>query len=203
MMQMLSQMQTQSSPSPSASPTASPSPSSSPDVFAQAKTQWPVLNNPNIYYKYTPRSGENVPYLEAYPPGEGGAPDSPRPSQFPMDKYGIEVYKQTTRPIDVLGDVVSHFLRNTDPTVKKYYSDFERSLTPDQTARLHQQYQYETQRGEKRPYDEWYQQSGLPAYFRGYAFQQWPDAHKYYTQDQIQMFNQMMQYLQQTPKGGQ
>lgn len=167
-----------------------------PYVFSQAKAKWPILNNPNILYKYTPKP-ESKSFLEAYPPGERGTKDSPRPSDFPIGKYGIEVYKGSTRPIDVLGDVVSHFLRNSDPKIKRYYSDFEKSLTPEQVSRLHQQYDYSVKNeGEKRSYEDWYNNSGLPAYFRGYAFQQWPKASQYYTPDQIKMFNSMMQYLE-------
>lgn len=172
-----------------------PPPAQTPDIFAQAKQQWPVLNNPNIHYEYTPKTGDNVPFLEAFPPGEPGAPNERRPSQFPMNAYGIQVFKPTTRPIDVLGDVVSHFLRNTDPVIGKYYNDFKASMTPQQVARLHDQYQTYVQQGEKRPFDQWAEQSGIPAWFRGYAFQQWPNAQSLYTPDQIKAFDSMMHYL--------
>lgn len=177
----------QSAPTPQASAT--------PDIFTQAKSKYPILNNPNISYKYSPNPGAQN-YLEAFPPGESGDPSQPRPKEFPMDKYGIQVYKPDTKPIDVLGDVVSHFLVKTDPVVKSYYEDFQKSLTPQQTARLQEQYQYaQKNEGEKRSFGEWYQTSGLPAYFRGYAFQQWPDAQKYYTPQQLKKFDGMMQYL--------
>jgi hypothetical protein len=185
-----------SPPAPMPMPAPSPSASAQPDIFAQAKQQWPLLDRPDIAYKYTPRSGPNVPYLEAYPPGEAGDASAPRPSQFPMGQYGIEVYKPTTRPIDVLGDVVSHFLVNTDPVIKSYYENFQQSLTPEQQERLQSQYQHAVQNGgEKRPYATWLKMSGLPAYFRGYAFQQWPNAQKLYTPEQLKNFDAMMQYL--------
>jgi hypothetical protein len=178
--------------------TASPQPTATPDIWEQARKQWPILNNPNLHYIYTPKSGPNVPYLETFPPGEGGGPGEPRPSQFPMNQYGIQVYKPDTQPVNILGDAVVHMMRFTDPTIKKYYSDFEQSLTPQQQAILQRQYQHHVQyNGEQRPYDEWYKQSGLTQLFGGYAFggtKKWPES--MYTPAQLKMFNQMMQYLQ-------
>lgn len=169
-----------------------------PDVFAQAKQQYPILNNPAINYKFTPRS--DGPMLEAWPPGETGTPDRPRPQDFPAQQYGIEVYNPKTRPIDVLGDVVSHFLVNSDPKIKDYYSQFSASISPEQEARLREQYQHaQRHEGEKRPYPQWREHSGLPAYFRGYPFQQWPKAFndKAYTPAQKRMLDDMMKYLSQ------
>lgn len=186
-------------PSPTPQPTppqATPAPDSN-DVIAQAKRQWPILNNPKLAYLYTPRSGPNVPYLETFAPGEGGGPDEPRPSQFPMDKYGIQVYKSDTQPVNVLGDAVVHMMRFTDPVVKSYYDKFEQSLTPEQHAILQRQYNYHVaNNGEKRPYQQWYEQSGLTQLFGGYVFggtKKWPET--YYTPEQIKQFDAMMQYL--------
>lgn len=168
-----------------------------PDLFDQAKQQYPILNNPDILYKYTPRQGPEQ--LEAWPPTETGTPDRPRPSEFPSGKYGIEVYNPKTRPIDVLGDVVSHFLVHTDPTVKDYYSRFSASISPEQESRLREQYQHaQKHEGERRPYEQWREQSGLPAYFRGYPFQQWPKEFndKAYTPEQKRLLDDMMKHLE-------
>src|ERR1700677_596838 len=184
---------------PGSSPTSSPSPSPAPDdIIGQAKKQWPVLNDPTLHYLYTPKSGPNVPYLETFPPGEGGGADEPRPKEFPMNHYGIQVYRPDTQPVNVLGDAVVHKLRFTNPTIGKYYSDFEQSLTPQQQAILQRQYKYHVaNNGEKRPYQEWYKQSGLTQLFGGYAFggtKKWPAS--YCTPEQLKMFDQMMKYLQ-------
>lgn len=167
------------------------------DIFEQAKRQYPILDNPAINYKFTPRS--DGPMLEAWPPGETGTPDRPRPKDFPAQQYGIEVYNPKTRPIDVLGDVVSHFLVNSDPTIKDYYSRFSSSLSPQQEARLREQYQHARQyEGETRPYAQWRETSGLPAYFRGYPFQQWPKEFndRAYTPEQKRLLDDMMKYLE-------
>lgn len=175
-----------------------PSPAPTPSMIDQAKKQWPILNDKDLYYLYSPRTGKNVPYLETFPPGEAGGPDEPRPKQFPNDKYGIQVYRADTEPVNVLGDAVVHKLRFTNPTVKQYYDNFEQSLTPQQHAILQRQYQYHVQNnGEKRPYQQWYEQSGLTQLFGGYAFggtKKWPMS--YYTPAQLKMFDHLMQYLE-------
>ena len=155
------------------------------NVFEEAQKQWPILRNPDILYKRTPREGGDK--LEAFPPDEPGSPERPRPQEFPSNKYGIEVYSDQTRPIDVLGDVVSHFLINTDPRIA--------DLTSHQEDRLRSQYKWYKDRGENRSYDDWRKTSGLPAYFRGYPFQQWKNSRSWYTHQQLQLLDDMMRYL--------
>ena len=181
------------SPSPQQVPDTS---QSQPSVFEQAQSQWPILRNPNIVYMDTP-DPKNPNKLEAWPPGESGTLTASRPKDIPIDKYGIQTFHDV-RPIDVLGDVVSHFLVQSDPTLKDYYSRFEKSLTPEQEARIKHDYSYAREHErERRPYNQWRAASRLPAYFRGYAFQQWPQdfTSHVYTPEQRQMFDQMMQYL--------
>lgn len=175
-----------------------------PSVIDQAMSQYPILQgagitgtmSPNLDNGKDPNQGGG--YLEFYPPGETGTEGYPRPQALPLNSPGVEVRSAKTRPIDVLGDVVSHHMVNTDPKLSGYYQQFQNSLTPDQHARLQDQYQYaQANQGEARPYDEWAKASGLPGYFRGYAFQQWPDEFnaKAYTPEQRGMFDEMMGYL--------
>ena len=118
-----------------------------------------------------------------------------------MGSIGIELLNEKTRPIDILGDVVSHHLVNIDPTFKRYYHAFEQSLTEGQQQQLNSQYQHARLpsdmggEGETRPYQDWYKQTGLPAYFRGYAFQQWENPQDLYTPSQLKMFDEMMTHL--------
>jgi hypothetical protein len=98
-----------------------------------------------------------------------------------------------------MGDVASHHLRYTDPVVKRAYDQFEQSLTPEQNARLKEQYQYaKKNEGETRPFDQWREHSGLPGYFRGYAFQQWDQPEQLYTPEQLKSFDAMMNYLRRS-----
>jgi hypothetical protein len=155
-----------------------------------ARQQYPVLNNSDIGYTDNPRRGNRT--LEYWPKGEPG------PQSLPIGKPGLEVYRTDTRPIDILGDVVSHGLIDTDPKVRGYYDQFQKSLTPSQGRILQEQYAHaRNNEGERRPFDQWMTSTGLPSYFRGYAFQQWPQEgmEKYYTPGQFKMFDEMMQYL--------
>ena len=166
-------------------------------TIEQAKQQYKILNDPNIVMMEAYREGDPR-FLEAWPPGEPGAPGQPRPAQLPLDKYGIELIKRDTRPIDILGDVVSHFLVNNDPKLKAYYERFAKDMSPYQQNILREQYEHEQREyGEDRSYEDWKRQSGLPSYFRGYAFQQWPreDIGELYSDSQRAMFDEMMGYL--------
>jgi hypothetical protein len=176
---------------------STPAPKATPDIFTQAKTKWPILNNPELVYKYSPKAGSEN-YLETFPPGEQGDPSEPRPKDFPMDKYGIQVYKSNTDPINVLGDAVVHALRFTDPTVKSTYSQFEKSITPQQEAILRNQYQYYVARGEKRSYQQWRDTSGVTQLFGGRIFagkQEEPWPADWYTPEQNKMLEGLMKYL--------
>jgi len=95
-----------------------------------------------------------------------------------------------------MGDVASHELVNTDPIISDHYRQFKESMTMEQIARLNEQYQFARQNyGEKRDFDEWSEMSGMPGWFRGYAFDQWEHPEEMYTQDQIKRFDEMMEYL--------
>ncbi len=160
-------------------------------VISQAKYLYPVLTQHDIAYKRTPAKDRG--FLEFWPGEEIGTPERPRPKEFPAGKLGIEIFDERTRPIDILGDVVSHHLVKTDPDLKRTYRVFEESLTEEQKERLKQQYQHaKTEEGEKRPYEEWYKTTGLPSYFRGYPFQQWENAGDLYTERQRRMLDHMM-----------
>ena len=71
----------------------------------------------------------------------------------------------------------------------------------EQKERLKGQYgHYVSKEGEKRPYEQWEQMTGLPAYFRGYPFKQWADEFNQvaYTPEQREMFDRMMNQLSNT-----
>ena len=162
-------------------------------LMQQAQSEFPILKNVNPLFKYNPSGGQG--FLEFWPGKEIGSTEHPRPKEFPLGQIGVEVYDPKTRPIDIMGDIASHHLVETDPRMKGYYKQFQESLTPDQRGDLQRQYKHAQENfGEKRPYAQWEQASGLPGYFRGYPFQQWEDS-DIYTPDQITMFQEMMSYL--------
>lgn len=164
-----------------------------PNIMQQTAKDYPRLAPFLGKMAYKKSKAEDGRMLESYPVGEDYSFDPTRPA--------IEDFSDKTAPKDVAGDVVSHFLvagPNADPRLAAYYNTFRSSMTPDQQARLQEQYQWaKDKEGEKRPFRVWAEKSGIPAYFRGYAFDQWPREHasKLYTPKQIAMFDEMNAYL--------
>ncbi len=166
-------------------------------LFGDAQKQYPVLQKLNLNYKYNPTPNRG--FLEFWPSDEPGSDDYRRPNEFPLGKPGLEVFDPNTKPIDIMGDVASHYLRDNDPKVKGYYDNFINSMSGKQNAILQDQYDYaKKNEGETRPFEQWRESVGLPAYFRGYAFKQWPEEFnaKAYSPEQRRSFDEMMRYLQ-------
>jgi hypothetical protein len=171
-------------------------------LLDQARAQYPILKKYDIQYKDS--IGRAPGYLESWPPGETGSAELPRPKEFANDKFGVEVYDKNTSPKDVLADVVSHHLVDVDPKIKSAYEDFKGSLQPFQEKILRQQYEHDKNTavageagGETRSFEDWKETAGLPAYFRGYTFGQWPSSfnQKAYTPDQMKKLDGVMDYL--------
>lgn len=187
-------------PSMAQAPIFAPQP---PNLLQQAQQQYPVLKGQD--YGYMENFRPNAGYLEHWDPGDAGsAPTSPndlnslRPAALPLDKPGLEIRDPNTRPIDILGDIASHHLRFTDPVVKGAYQDLQNSMTPQQNDILQDQYQYaQKNEGETGSYDDWKERAGMPGFFRGYTFQQWPKDFndKAYTPAQRSKLDDLMTYL--------
>ena len=165
-------------------------------LLETAQKEYPYLSGKDIAYKYSPQQGRG--FLEFYDPQETGSPEYPRPKELPLGKVGIEVFDPKTKPIDILADYVSHYAVEQDPYLAKQYEQFSGSMGPEQRQRLQEQYQYYQQHPdykEQRPYQEWEKASGMPGYFRGYTFNQWPDSSKMYTPEQLNILNDVKKYL--------
>lgn len=178
------------------------------NLLERARSQYPILKSQD--YGYVENFRPNAGFLEHWEPGDHGvAPtsekslDALRPKSLPMEKAGLEIRDPKTRPIDVLGDIVSHNLVKTDPTVKSAYEKLQASLTPAQQDILKDQYEHARKNeGETRSFDEWKNISGMPAFFRGYTFQQWPKEfnEKAYTPEQRTDLDNLMNYLSRDGK---
>lgn len=155
-------------------------------MFQQAQNKYPYLSNKDISFAYNPQEGDRK--LEFYHPEE-----TERPVYIPAGKPGIEVFNPNVTPEDILGDYVSHYGVSVDPKLKGYYEQFEGLLDP---IKMQKRYQYHQENfGENRPYENWKQMTGVPEMFRGYTFNQWPDAAQMYTPEQLQILNQVRSYL--------
>lgn len=72
-------------------------------------------------------------------------------------------------------------------------------MTPQQNAILQDQYDYaQKNEGETGSFDDWKDRAGMPGFFRGYTFQQWPKDFndKAYTPEQRQKLDKLMNYFQ-------
>jgi len=165
------------------------------NLYEQALEQYPVLQQYPV--RYTERT--DIPgHMESWPAGEEGGPEWPRPEELPMDQFGVEVRGTDSRPEDVLGDISSHHLVNVDPVTKDTYTRFAGSMTPEQVGILNEQYQHAVNSGEKRSFEQWASVSGIPAWFRGYTFSQWPEefTSRAYTPDQTRLLDRLRHYYE-------
>ena len=157
-------------------------------IFDKAKQQFPYLADKDIAYKYSPQKNPKY-MLESYKGDDA-------PSWGRGRKAAIEVFNPATKPIDILGDYVSHYAVESDPKMAAYYQQFQNALDP---AAMQKRYKYHVDNlGEKRPYDQWYQMTGLPEIFRGYTFNQFgtPEkAKQMYNAQQLQILDQVRNYL--------
>ena len=180
-------------------------PNTASEMKRRAEQQYPYLQDKDLRVAYNPDRKQGM--LEFYPPEEVGSEQYPRPEQFPIDKFGVDIRSPMTRPIDVLGDYVSHYGIYTDPVLMASYKEIEKSLTADQKNHLKSLYE-DYKRGyfldesgnkvslgekEKGTFEEWLDRSGLPGFYRGNIFNQWED--KYYTPRQLELFKKAKQYL--------
>ena len=150
-----------------------------------AQKESPYLAGKDIAYKYSPQ--QNPEYMLEFYKG-GDLPEWAKGKQT-----AIEVFNPKTTPLDILGDYASHYGVDTDPQLKALYAQFAGQLDP---KAMQERYQYHTQNlGENRPYEQWMQMTGLPEMFRGYTFNQWQDAAKMYTPEQLQTLNAVRSYL--------
>jgi hypothetical protein len=164
-----------------------------PQLLQAAQKEYPYLADKDIAYTYTPDAGDKR-YLEFWSPTETGDQQYPRPQSIPMGKVGVQVINPQTKPIDILGDYVSHYGVQADPQLQQLYQQFAGQLDPQM---MQNRYAYhQANLGETRPYDQWLQATGLPEMFRGYTFNQWGDnAKQMYTPQQLQTLDAVRSYL--------
>jgi hypothetical protein len=175
-----------------------------------AQKEYPYLADKSIAYKYTP--SQDFRQLEFYQ-GE----DLPDWAKSTGKQVAIETFNPQTRPIDILGDYVSHYGVKQDPQLMQLYQQFSQSV-PQETyqKRLNETIQniQEDIEKEKNPEQkqmliqelqdiqtqpqEWWQRAGLPEYFRGYPFKQFgpeEEAKSFYSPELLDILNKVRSYL--------
>ena len=164
------------------------------NILSQAEEQFPYLKGKNINVVVNPESKIGG-KLEFYNEDEPGFGDTPRPEGIPMGQVGLEIRDPNVRPIDVLGDYVSHYAVYNDPKLKPLYDEFIKTI-PERQQRDRYNYAVENF-GEDRPYEDWKEMSGDPGMLRGYVFDQFPkdELNKIYSPEQIKLLDQIKDYL--------
>ena len=123
-----------------------------------------------------------------------------RPKEIPIDKFGVQGFSRNLTPKDVLADYASHWATNpANPSADKHLSGlYQRFAETLDKHKLMTQYQWAKEHAnESRPFDQWAQQSGIPAAFRGYAFDQWPKEFndKYYSSESRSVLDEVRKHL--------
>jgi hypothetical protein len=163
----------------------------------KAKELYPYLKDKDFDYTEQLTDDEKAGFLEFWEPGDEGPPDGSvkRPEAIGIDRMGIEVRNDKTRPIDILGDYVSHEAVKSDPKLKDIYDRYLATLTDEQ---LRTKYEYEKKNyGEDRPFEQWAERSGRPGMFRGYTFDQFSEEEikEAYTPEQLDILDEAKEYL--------
>jgi len=163
----------------------------------KAKELYPYLKDKDFDYVENLTDDKKAGFLEFWEPGDEGPPDGSvkRPEGIGIDRMGIEIRNPKTRPIDILGDYVSHEGVKSDPKLKDIYDRFLSTLTDEQ---LKVKYEYEKKNyGEDRPFEQWAERSGRPGMFRGYTFDQFSEEEikEAYTDEQLDILDEAKEYL--------
>jgi len=179
-------------------------------LLETAQKEYPYLSNKSIAYKYTP--SKDFRQLEFYH-GE----DLPDWAKSAGKQTAIETFNPSARPIDILGDYVSHYAVKQDPQLMSLYQQFSQNV-PKQTyqKRLNETIQnlQESIKNTNDPEQKkmlteelqsmktnpkgWWDRVGLPEYFRGYPFKQWgtdDEAKIMYTPQQLKILDKVRSYL--------
>lgn len=152
---------------------------------AQSKYQF-LKNNPMMYME-SPQEGQG--YAETWPAGETGSPDRPRPTQFPLEKVGIQVFKPGKFSADDIAGEALHI----DPVASRYRDQFTSSISPQQWEELKRQPDYEGDGAEDQR-----KKAVIDAAMRGYTVNQWPkDAvDRFFSPSQRTMLDGLKNYME-------
>ena len=165
------------------------------NIVQQMYQQYPGLKAHDFQYQNSMSGGvdwmgnpHNGRMLEFYPPDEEWNPNKGKPT--------IEQFSPNMTTQDVLGEVFSHYLPSVDPKFASAKSNFINGLDTNQLNMLRGDYEHQAKTGllgKNTAFENWLQNQGGDAFFRGYIANQYPK--QYYRPDQVQMFQQLMDQL--------
>lgn len=135
-------------------------------------------------------------YAETWPQNEPGAPNAPRPKEFPIDRVGVMIGK----PNEFTHHDLAGELMHVDPIANKTRKDLIDSMTAKQLATLATvSGDFKQTMDEGRPAADAVQ-NGTDSAMRGYLLNQWPkeanDEMKY-NKDQLKMLDSLKSYMKQ------
>lgn len=159
-----------------------------PVLFDIAQEKYPFIRANQMGYGITPREGEG--FAETWPAGEPGSPERPRPSQFPLDRPAIQVFKPDQFTMaDIAGEAM-----HVDPYVQAKREQLTPTLDTAQQEILKKQLDYTMSKG--MPEDA-RMKNAVDALMRGYVVGQWPEhALKQFnfTAEQTKMLDDLKKY---------
>lgn len=187
---LLEQQSDAAPPAPAAPATSQPGP------LDQLYSEYPGLRQYDIQVRDSSAGGKDwkgQPYdgrqMEFYPPDEADNPNPGKPT--------IETFSGPLKTKDALGEVFSHYLPKKDPQFGAARNQFIQSIDESQRKMLSGDYQQDVRSGvygAKPPaFDEWMNNQGGDAFFRGYVADQYPK--EFYRPDQVEMFNPLLARL--------
>lgn len=137
-------------------------------LLNKTRREYPFINNTNPLVGL----GSGPGYAETWPQGEEGAPNSPRPAQFPIDRLGVEVRNPAQfNPNDLAGEIL-----HGDRRAQAARDALLPTLTPEQTAILKRE---ALDYGESKRLgmsEEDAMRNTMDSAIRGYAVNQWPES---------------------------
>ena len=155
-------------------PNPHPIPSNSPDIKAVG-TKFPALSPylNNLVVQPGVNTKKDDRQVEFYPPWES---TNPNKGKLTITPYRKELTSGQGLTNTVAGELLHH-IGGVDPTSGKpinpaYYSlkqAVAAARTPGQIALDQRIYQQQVKRGEKRPFNQWFNQSRLDEYIMGYV----------------------------------
>jgi len=138
-----------------------------PDTLALARERFPFINQYDPHIKINPR--RNAGFAETFPKGEPGAGEFMRPSEFPINSVGVEVY----RPREFgPSDYAAEFL-HVDPKANQTRADLIKSFTHRQAEILKHELDYERSVQENLT-PQHAMNNATDGLMRGYTVGQWP-----------------------------